>query len=139
MALKFEKTLSYQLMQLGAIARQEALVPLHAQGLQVGDDAVLFWLADQSRLTLEEMRQGLNLPPEQFNALIDRLDRAQILESQTDEADGALHIFLSAKGLELLQTIHKNFKSLDAELTNALSTHKAKKLKKLLSKINNLF
>lgn len=139
MALKFEKTLSYQLMQLGAIARQEALAPLSTQGLLIGDDAVLFWLADQSRLTLEEMRQELNLPPEQFNALIYRLDRAHILDSQTDEADGTLHIFLSAKGLELLHAVHKNLKSLDNEFTSSLSAHKSKKLRKLLSKINNLF
>lgn len=139
MALKFEKTLSYQLMQLGAIARQEALAPLAKQGLLVGDDAVLFWLADQSRLTLEHMRQELNLPPEQFNALINRLDRAHLLESQTDEADRTHHIFLSSKGTDLLQDVHKNLKSLDKEFTSPLSAHKSKKFKKLLSKINNLF
>jgi DNA-binding MarR family transcriptional regulator len=139
MALKFEKTLSYQLMQLGAIARQEALAPLRENGLLPGDDVVLFWLADQSRLTLEEMRQGLNMPPEQFNALIDRLDRAHMLESQTDEADDTTHLFLSNTGLDLLNTIHKNLKALDKEFTAALSEHKTKKLKKLLSKISNLF
>lgn len=126
-------------MQLGAIARQEALAPLRENGLLPGDDVVLFWLADLSRLTLEEMRQGLNMPPEQFNALIDRLDRAHMLESQTDETDGTIHLFLSNTGLDLLNTIHKNLKALDKEFTAELSEHKTKKLKKLLSKISNLF
>ncbi|MCF4099570.1 MarR family winged helix-turn-helix transcriptional regulator [Maritalea mediterranea] len=139
MALKFEKTLSYQLMQLGAIARQESLAPLRDKGLQIGDDAVLFWLADRSRVTLEEMREGLNLPPEQFNALIDRLDGTQMLESQTDEIDGTIHLFLSVTGLELLSQIHSRLKALDKDFTAELSDHKAKKLKKLLAKINDLF
>lgn len=126
-------------MQLGAIARQEALAPLRTLGLQTGDDVILFWLADQSRMTLEEMREGLNMPPHQFNALIDRLDGAKMLESQADETDGTIHLFLSANALDLLQAIHKNLKALDKELTAGLSAHKAKKLKKLLSKVSNLF
>lgn len=126
-------------MQLGAIARQEAMAPLRSNGLHAGDDAVLFWLADQSRLSLEEMREGLNLPPHHFNALIDRLDSAQMLENQTDEADGTIHLFLSSKAFDLLNHIHANLKALDAEFTARLSEQKTKKLQKLLSKISNLF
>ncbi|WP_169449640.1 MarR family winged helix-turn-helix transcriptional regulator [Maritalea myrionectae] len=131
--------MSYQFMQLGAIARQEALAPLRMHGLQTGDDVILFWLADQSRMTLEDMRIGLDMPPHQFNALIDRLDSAKMLESQADETDGTIHLFLSAIALNVLQDIHKNLKTLDKELTAELSAHKTKKLKKLLSKISNLF
>jgi DNA-binding MarR family transcriptional regulator len=118
----------YRLIEAGQLAHQALLVPLVERGLEAGDDAVLFILAERHGATETELAEALGMPPEATADRINRLIERDLVDRRAIGPELAPGLALTERGERIRLLLVENW----TELENALFGELKKKKQKWL-------
>lgn len=118
----------YRLIEAGQLAHQALLVPLVERGLEAGDDAVLFILAERHGSTETELAEALGMPPEATADRINRLIERDLVDRRAIGPELAPGLALTERGERIRLLLVENW----TELENALFGELKKKKQKWL-------
>lgn len=124
----------YRLIEAGQLTHKALLVPLIARGLERGDDAVLFVLADQPGATAAELADALGIGHEALAARIDRLIARDLITRRTIGNDQAPGLALSERGERIREALAANWQELEDALFGELGKKQRKALGRALER-----
>lgn len=97
---------------------------------------VLRSLYNQDRQRPGDLARAVGRPPTSFTPILDKLEKAGLIERQHDPADRrALRVYLTDKGKGLRGQIETIFKQVDSELHQRLPAQELETLDKLLQEL----
>src|SRR5258708_14388227 len=81
---------------------------LRELGLYCGQDTLLLHLAHEEGLTQVQLAQRMSCEPQTINKTLRRMQKAGLVERQSDPDDGRLtHVYLTPQGRTLVQPIQE--------------------------------
>lgn len=116
----------YRLIEAGQLAHQALLVPLVERGLEAGDDAVLFILAERHGATEAALAEALGLPPEATADRIDRLIERDLVARRAIGPELAPGLALTERGERIRLLLVENWTELENALLGELKKKKQK-------------
>ena len=119
----------YRLIEAGQLAHQALLVPLLERGLEAGDDALLFVLAERRGATEAALANELDLAPEATSERVERLIERDLVARRAIGPDLAPGLALTDRGERIRLILAENW----TELENALFGELKKKKQKWLA------
>jgi DNA-binding MarR family transcriptional regulator len=125
----------YRLIEAGQLAHQALLVPLVERGLEAGDDAVLFVLAQRHGATDAVLAAELGTSPDAVTARINRLIERDLVVRRAIGPELAPGLALTDRGERIRALLADNW----AELENALLGELKKKKRKWLAETLDRF
>lgn len=116
--------MSFLLARASALSNAAGNAALAEFGLKVRSYSVLELAADDGRTSQREIAEFLRLDPSQVVALVDELQRAQLVAREPDERDRRANVIVATPaGRELLERarekVHEAARSLYGELTES--------------------
>jgi DNA-binding MarR family transcriptional regulator len=118
----------YRLIEAGQLAHQALLVPLVERGLEAGDDAMLFVLAERHGATETVLAAELGIEADAANLRVERLIERDLVARRAVGPDLAPGLALTERGERIRQLLADNW----VELENALFGEFKKKRRKWL-------
>lgn len=132
------KTTLYRLIEAGHLARQKLLVPVYEQGLEPGDDAVVFALTEPAGATETEIKEVTGLDSGALDMRLIRLEAAGILDRCAVGAQFEPGARLTARGRAAKETLEGRWRQLEEALTGALPAEERKTLRRTLKRFIRL-
>lgn len=132
------KTTLYRLIEAGHLARQRLLVPLRENGLQPGDDALLFSMTDPLGMTEKQLRKLTGLDATNLRIRLVRLEQMQILERLAVGPSLKNGARLTPRGHQISKRLRDSWDLLEGALIGELSEKQKRKLRKILLRFNKL-
>lgn len=132
------KTTLYRLIAAGHLARQHLLVPLRENGLQPGDDAVLFSLTDPMGMTEKRLRKLTGLDATALRIRLVRLEQMQILDRLAVGPNLKNGARLTPRGREISERLNDSWALLEEALVGELPDKQSRKLDKILKRFTKL-
>jgi DNA-binding MarR family transcriptional regulator len=128
----------YRLIEAGQLAHQALLVPLVERGLEAGDDAVLFILAERHGATEAALGEALGLPPEATAERINRLIERDLIDRRAIGPELAPGLALTERGERIRLLLVENWTELENALFGELKKKKQKWLRAALQRFVDL-
>jgi DNA-binding MarR family transcriptional regulator len=128
----------YRLIEAGQLAHQRLLVPLVERGLEPGDDAVLFVLADRRGATETELAQHIGLDLDALNGRIARLIERDLVARRAIGPELAPGLALTDRGERIRGVLADNWTELENALLGELKKKKRKQLGDTLARFVDL-
>jgi DNA-binding MarR family transcriptional regulator len=95
---------------------------LRELGLYCGQDTLLLHLAHEEGLTQVQLAQRMSCEPQTINKTLRRMQKAGLVERQSDPDDGRLtHVYLTPQGRTLVQPIQEIVSRCEQRLTAGLT------------------
>jgi DNA-binding MarR family transcriptional regulator len=116
----------YRLIEAGQLAHQALLVPLVERGLEAGDDAVLFILAERHGATETALSEALGLSPEATAGRIERLIERDLVDRRAIGPELAPGLALTERGERIRLLLVENWTELENALLGELKKKKQK-------------
>jgi DNA-binding MarR family transcriptional regulator len=128
----------YRLIEAGQLAHQALLVPLVERGLEAGDDAVLFILAERHGATEAALSEALGLPPDATADRINRLIERDLVDRRAIGPELAPGLALTERGERIRLLLVENWTELENALLGELKKKKQKWLGSALQRFVDL-
>jgi len=138
MANEATKTIIYDLINAGHLARHAMLLPLADLGLLAGDDAIIFALSNESGASKENISQATGLENSALESRLNRLEKLGVVIQSELEENANANIILSKKGNDICDILNANWQQLDQALIGELSDSKRKNLSSTLNRFIKL-
>lgn len=123
----------FLLARANALALAAANVALAQHGLKARSYSVLALAADDLRPTQRELAEFLRLDPSQVVALIDDLEKRQLVERRTDPADRRANVLVATEaGRALFARAREAARTVEAGLLAAVAPEQHERLAALL-------
>src|SRR5258708_8263943 len=95
---------------------------LRELGLYCGQDTLLLHLAHEEGLTQVQLAQRMSCEPQTINKTLRRMQKAGLVERQSDPDDGRLtRVYLTPHGYTLVQPLHEIASRCEQRLTPGLT------------------
>lgn len=125
--------LSFLLARANALALAAANAALAQHGLKARSYAVLALAADDVRPTQRELAEFLRLDPSQVVALVDELEKRQLVERRTDPADRRANVLVATDaGRALFARARQSARAVELGLLAAVTPEEHERLADLL-------
>lgn len=106
---------------------------LAAIGLHTGQEMILLYLAEHDKLRQNELASALNVEPPTMTKMLQRMERAGVIERRKDEEDArAICVCLTDHGRGLIQPILEVWDEIEAQFTDGLTDAEMLLLRRLL-------
>jgi DNA-binding MarR family transcriptional regulator len=128
----------YRLIEAGQLAHQALLVPLVERGLEAGDDAVLFILAERQGATEDALAAELGLAPDAAADRLTRLIERDLVARRAIGPDLAPGLALTERGERIRLLLVENWNELENALFGELKKKKQKWLAAALQRFVDL-
>lgn len=128
----------YRLIEAGQLAHQALLVPLVERGLEAGDDAVLFVLAERRGATEAMIAAELDLETEATTTRIARLIERDLIARRAIGPELAPGLALTERGERIRLLLVENWNELENALFGELKKKKQKWLATRLQRFVDL-
>lgn len=125
--------LSFLLARANALALGAANTALAQHGLKARSYAVLALAAEGARPTQRELAEFLRLDPSQVVALVDELEKRQLVERRTDPADRRANVLVATDaGRALFARARESARAVELGLLAAVAPEEHERLATLL-------
>ncbi|MEU6020747.1 MarR family winged helix-turn-helix transcriptional regulator [Micromonospora sp. NPDC048871] len=125
--------LSFLLARANALTLAAANAALAEHGLKARSYSVLALAADDVRPTQRELAEFLRLDPSQVVALVDGLEKRQLVERQTDPADRRANVLVATEaGRALFARAQESARAVELGLLSAVTPQDHERLAQLL-------
>ncbi|AEB43283.1 MULTISPECIES: MarR family winged helix-turn-helix transcriptional regulator [Micromonospora] len=125
--------LSFLLARANALTLAAANAALAEHGLKARSYSVLALAADDVRPTQRELAEFLRLDPSQVVALVDGLEKRQLVERQTDPADRRANVLVATDaGRALFAQAQESARAVELGLLAAVTPQDHERLAQLL-------
>jgi DNA-binding MarR family transcriptional regulator len=128
----------YRLIEAGQLAHQALLVPLVERGLEAGDDAVLFVLAERRGATEAMIAAELDLETEATTNRVARLIERDLIARRAIGPELAPGLALTERGERIRLLLVENWNELENALFGELKKKKQKWLATTLQRFVDL-
>jgi DNA-binding MarR family transcriptional regulator len=128
----------YRLIEAGQLAHQALLVPLVERGLEAGDDAVLFVLAERRGATEAMIAAELGLATEATATRVARLIERDLIARRAIGPELAPGLALTERGERIRLLLVENWNELENALFGELKKKKQKWLATTLQRFVDL-
>jgi DNA-binding MarR family transcriptional regulator len=128
----------YRLIEAGQLAHQALLVPLVERGLEAGDDAVLFVLAERRGATEAMIAAELDLETEATTNRVARLIERDLIARRAIGPELAPGLALTERGERIRLLLVENWNELENALFGELKKKKQKWLASTLQRFVDL-
>lgn len=128
----------YRLIEAGQLVRQALLAPLRDRGLEPGDDAVLFALAETPGVLPEILAETLGLDPVALAPRLSRLFERELVNHAHVESTETAGLMLTERGLRIATLLGEHWAELEAALFDDLKPKQRKALGKALKRFTAL-
>ncbi len=132
------KTIIYDLINAGYLARKAMLTPLQIKGLVLGDDAIIFALYEQGSQGERELAQLIGLDMVSLDNRLARLSGAGVIERAETGEDNSDNISLTKRGKEISEYLIAYWIQIEDALIGELDMKDSKKLRKILKRFIKL-
>lgn len=124
--MKFEDSLTFLLLQLVIVFRNNLQKLLNKTGLHSGQVFVLISLWERDQLTQVDLARNLNLTPPTINKMVKSLEKSGFVECKKCTLDGRMiRVRLTDKGLETKSIVEEQWLKLETEsFSNLTPTEK---------------
>lgn len=127
---------AFLLAQVGAHATNQFTERLGVLQLTPADAGILRLLRNAAGISQQELSQRLRIHPSRLVAILDHLERRQLVERKPNPEDRRLYsLHLTKNGGEILERIGKVAREHQDALLSALSGDDRKKLTELLQRV----
>jgi DNA-binding MarR family transcriptional regulator len=135
-AKELVKSSGFLLARLGLMYKAAAIEKMEQAGFELYDYSVLALLAEGSRETQSTIADALTLDPSRLVALLDSLEKRELIARQRDPQDRRRHVVsITAAGEAELDRLREMMRKLEDEYFAPLSAAERKTLHDLLSKL----
>lgn len=128
----------YRLIEAGQLAHKALTVPLVERGLEPGDDALLFVLADKHGATEDDLAAQMGVGIEALQARLERLIGRDLLVRQAVGPDLAPGIALTQRGERMRAFLLDNWRTLEEALFGEQKKKHRKRMAEALKRITEL-
>jgi DNA-binding MarR family transcriptional regulator len=128
----------YRLIEAGQLAHKALMVPLIERGLEPGDDALLFVLADRRGATEAVLAEQTGVDITSLNVRIERLIGRDLLVRQAVGPDLAAGVALTDRGERMRAFLLDNWTSLEEALFGELKKKQKRKFSAILRRFTDL-
>ncbi len=132
------RSVLYRLIEAGQLTHKALLVPLIERGLEPGDDAVLFLLADKMGATEVELIDGSGITAEALAPRIARLMERDLIEQRAVGPQLIAGYGLTERGARIREVLAENWQELELALLGELKPKKRKDLREALGRFVDL-
>jgi len=109
---------------------------LSENGLFVGQDEILFTIMFNSGAKPSEIAKCSNTSLASISVSLKRLEKAGFIEKRSDENDARIsHIYLSEKGRQAMERIHKDLMSFEANMLKGFNEEEKLLLRRYLDRL----
>lgn len=109
---------------------------LSENGLFIGQDEILFTIMFNSGAKPSEIAKLSNTSLASISVSLKRLERAGFIEKRNDENDARIsHIYLSEKGMEAMERIHKDLQSFEKNMLRGFDEKEVSELRGYLDRL----
>jgi MarR family transcriptional regulator, organic hydroperoxide resistance regulator len=136
----FEKSLTYQFIQLAKEHRQRAEEALSQLGLHVSQELIIFVLWQEEGLSQSELAARLRVELPTLTKAVQRMERAGLLIRQDDEKDTRVsRVYLTEQGRALYAPALTMWHDLEARMLQGMTEIEQALLRRLLQQmVSNL-
>jgi len=135
MTIPPQRSTLYRLIEAGQLARHAVLAPLRAHGLEPGDDAILFGLADPAGAPRDDLLAYTGLPEDTLDGRLRWLEERGLLLRLAVGPELLPGARLSRQGHLLRETIAAHWDRLEESLRDALGGKGRKHLRQALQDV----
>ena len=129
----------YRLVEVGQLARRALLAPLAAHGLEPGDDALLFFLADNINVTGADLAAALDIADGPvLRARLSRLCDGNLVARRSTRPDLPSILELTETGRRLRDTLAAHWDGVEDALVAGMKKKARKKLRRRLGDFADL-
>lgn len=132
------RSILYRLIEAGQLTHKALLVPLIERGLEPGDDAVLFLLADRRGATEAELIEGTGISEEALAVRIGRLVERDLIARKAVGPHLIPGFALTERGTRIREILAENWQELELALLGELKPKKRKDLRETLGRFVDL-
>ncbi|MEQ1768353.1 MAG: MarR family transcriptional regulator [Devosia sp.] len=125
----------YRLIAAGQLVHRAVLAPLLTQGLEPGDDAVLYVLASEDDVTAAALAETTGLTTEALRRRLARLIERGLVVLRAGEAGAVPTLALTDRGARLEELIADHWSVTETALLGELTPRQRKVLGKRLTRI----
>src|SRR5687767_8960891 len=101
--MKVEETVTYQLIQILKLHRNQFSKQLSRLGLYVGQEMLLFQLWKEDGLTLSELVSGLGVEPATITKMVGRMEKVGLVTKKRSIEDTRVcHVYLTKQGRSIV-------------------------------------
>ena len=130
------ETLGYLLAHVCKLHRQRAETLLNEIGLHAGQEMVLTGLWEHEGMTQTELAERVMIRPATVTSMLQRLERAGLVERKTDTKDQRIsRVYSTEKGRNMEKAVQDMWRILEKESFGCLSTDEQLLLRQLLAKV----
>src|SRR5260370_28063946 len=113
---------------------------LRELGLYCGQDTLLLHLAQEEGLTQVQLAQRMSCEPQTINKTLRRMQKAGLVERQSDPYDGRLtHVYLTTHGRPLVQPLQEIVSPCEQPLTSDLTRAECLLARRLLMHMRSTY
>ena len=125
-----------QLISVMRVHRTRASELLHALGVHVGQEMILFQLWQRDGLNQTELTTCLGVEPPTTTRMVKRMEASSLVERRADPRDGrVVQVWLSPQGRALEGPVTEAWQTLEAMTVDRLSAGERAMLRELLAKV----
>jgi len=135
MTIPPQRSTLYRLIEAGQLARHAVLAPLRAHGLEPGDDAILFGLADPAGAPRDDLLAYTGLPEDTLDGRLRCLEERGLLLRLAVGPELLPGARLSRQGHLLRETIAAHWDGLEESLRDALGGKGRRHLRQALQDV----
>lgn len=128
----------YLLIETGQLAHRTLSLPLLERGLEPGDDALLFVIADRKGAMDAELAKQMGISTEVLQPRLERLVERDMLVRQAVGPDLQPGVALTERGERMRSFLLENWNNLEDALFGELKKKKRKGMKKMLRRLSDL-
>ena len=117
-----DDSLHYLLMASYTRLQRQLLGAVRGAGLTIGQPKVLDYLAGHDGASQKEIAEGCHIEPASLTSLLSRMEEQQMIQRRMLNGNRrTLHVFLTPRGQQLLQTVQTAFAQLEDRAFAGLS------------------
>ncbi|MBC7093716.1 MarR family transcriptional regulator [Candidatus Bipolaricaulota bacterium] len=132
------ETTAHLLAQVAKLLRERIRVRMEAIGLRRGQGFILRELGEQGGIAQTELAQQSLVRPATLTPVLQRMERAGLVERRPDEADQRIsRVYLTAKGEAVRRQAEAIWQELDQELFAGFSEEERAQLRGFLVRIRD--
>ena len=134
--MSIQGTTGYRLAQACKLHRQRAEALLNEIGLHVGQEMLLCGVWEKEGMTQTELAEYVMIQPATVTNMLQRLERAGIVERRPDTEDQRVsRVYAAKKGRDLEEAVEEQWGKLEQESFAGFSTEERVLLRHLLLQV----
>ncbi len=132
------ETIAYLMVQVSRRHRNLVSIALADLGLHIGQEILLMYLWENDGLIQSELAVLMEVEPPTLTKMLNRMERAELLERCRDEADARVYrVYLTDKGRSLQEPVSHLWTVLENRILTDLTLEEQLLFRRLLLQVRN--